>query len=126
MYKQISLKKIYDVIRETETDYRIINDSGDELFYKKELFKVVSEDININIVKENLLNAYHRGCGDVQRTLKTLFPDIDFNKKKKVKVWMYVYMDINKNIFTITYDANNNDPMLNHKILDIIEKEYEV
>lgn len=86
----------------------------------------MSEDININIVKENLLNAYHTGCGDVQRTLKTLFPDIDFNKKKKVKVWMYVYMDINKNIFTITYDTPNPDPMLNHKILDIIEKEYEV
>lgn len=39
MYKQISLKKIYDVIRETETDYRIINDSVMNFFIKKNFLR---------------------------------------------------------------------------------------
>lgn len=37
--------------------------------------------------KENLIDAYNKGCSDVKNTLKNLYPDVEFEKKELPKTW---------------------------------------
>lgn len=110
-YNQITQDKIYEVTRESELRYKIINDSSNESTYQKSYFEIVKEDNNMN----TLIKDMEEQIQDMKNKMKEMTKTLEEAKQEEAKklerkVWTpnkgetYYYIT---HLNNVDYDCNS-------------------